>query len=251
MKKTILLSILLIAFSFIGKAQTLETLNYVVTYKWGLIQKDAGDVVITKKRAGDGYELKLIAKSKPWADKIYKLRDTLTSYTGKEKYMPEKYIYVAHEKNTYRHDEIKFTYTDGIVKGWVERYKEGKDGKISRGNATLEGSGAVYDMLSVFFFLRDLNYSAMRQGDKVVTTVFSGEKKERLEIRYEGIENVKLKDKSEHETWHIVFKFTQDGGKKSSDDINCYVSTLGSHIPLLIVGTLPVGQIRINYMGGS
>ena len=76
--------------------QSTEKLNYVVTYKWGLIQKDAGDVTITKKPHGSGYELRLIAKTKPWADKIYKVRDTLTSYTKSSKYSPEHYIYIAH-----------------------------------------------------------------------------------------------------------------------------------------------------------
>lgn len=56
-----------------------ETLKYVVTYKWGLIHKDAGDATVTLRRNGDQYRMVLTAKSKPWADKIYRVRDTLES----------------------------------------------------------------------------------------------------------------------------------------------------------------------------
>ena len=117
MKKIFFILSAIILFATISFASENEKLNYVVTYKWGLIQKDAGDVEITKKPKGNGYELRLVAKTKPWADKIYKLRDTLVSVTEKEHYRPLHYTYIAHEKNKYRKDDISFTYLGNAVKG--------------------------------------------------------------------------------------------------------------------------------------
>lgn len=226
-----------------------EAFNYVVTYKWGLIQKDAGDVKITKKPHGEGYELRLIAKTKPWADKIFKVRDTMVSVTAKERYLPLNYSFIQHEKNTHRHEAIKFTRQGNKVKGEVTKYKN-KNGNESTSTHKLEGEGPTYDMLSVYFFLRGLDYANMKAGDVMNATIFSGSKEENLEVRCEGKEIVKLRDKTEHEAWKIVFKFTQDGGKKSSDDISCWITTDPGHIPLQIVGNLPVGQIKVHYVGG-
>lgn len=248
MKKIIYL-ILCILFFCATESVRAERFKYVVTYKWGLIQKDAGDVTITKTPKGDGYELKLIAKSKPWADKIYKVRDTLVSVTSRDKYKPKSYSYRAHEKNKFRRDEIKFSYSGNKVTGNSERYREDKDGKISRSSHQLQATGPTYDMLSVYFYLRELDYSKMKAGDTVNATIFSGSKEENLQVKCKGKEMVKLRDKTEQEAWHIVFKFTQSGGKKSSDDIHCYISTDPQHIPLLIVGDLPVGQIKVHYVG--
>lgn len=228
-------------------ASTTEKLNYVVTYKWGLIQKDAGDVEITKKDNGNTYELKLIAKTKPWADKIYRLRDTLVSVTQKEHYRPLQYIYIAHEKNKYRKDDIKFSYNGNSVKGHANKYKENKKGEVVQSTNSLEATGATYDMLSVYFFLRDIDYASLKPGESVKATIFSGSKEEFLDVRCEGKEMIQLRDKSEHEAWHILFKFTQKGGSKSSDDIDCWISTKPPHIPLLIIGNLPIGQVRVNY----
>ncbi|MCH5235375.1 MAG: DUF3108 domain-containing protein [Muribaculaceae bacterium] len=247
MKKIIFLFALIFISTVAAFATTNEKLNYVVTYKWGLIQKDAGEVEITKKPKNDGYELKLVAKTKPWADKIYKLRDTLISVTEKEHYRPLHYTYIAHEKNKYRKDDIAFTYTGNSVKGKSEKYKENKNGDIEHSSQILEGSTPVYDMLSVYFFLRDIEYANLKPGETVRATIFSGSKEEFLTVRCEGKETIQLRDKSEHEAWHILFKFTQKGGTKSSDDINCWVSTKEPHIPLLIVGNLPIGQVRVNY----
>ena len=133
------------------------------------------------------------------------------------------------------------------MKGAAEKYREDKNGNIKHSTTELEGEIPTYDMLSVYFFLRELDYSTMKKGENIHATIFSGSKKENLEVRCEGKEKIQLRDKSEHEAWHIVFKFTQKEGKKSSDDINCYISTQAPYIPLLIVGNLPVGQVRVHY----
>lgn len=251
MKRFLITIISFILLNVVSYAKTEEKLNYVVTYKWGLIHKDAGDVEITKQPRGDGYELKLLAKTKPWADRIYKLRDTLVSVTAKEHYRPYQYTFIAHEKNKYRKDDIKFSYSGNSVKGHAVKYKEDKNGNINRSEHEMTGTLPTYDMLSVYFFLRDIDYANLKPGEKIHATIFSGSKEEQLEVRCEGKEKIQLRDKSEHEAWHILFKFTQKGGKKSSDDINCWISTDSAHIPLLIIGNLPIGQVRVNYMGNS
>ncbi|MCH5225167.1 MAG: DUF3108 domain-containing protein [Muribaculaceae bacterium] len=250
MRRIFLLLVATLCVAMVSYA-TPEKLNYVVTYKWGLIQKDAGDVEITRTPRAEGYELRLVARTKPWADRIYKVRDTLISVTSKEKYRPIHYTYIAHEKNKYRRDEVKFTYIGNTVKGDAEKYKEDKNGNIKHTATTLEATGPAYDMLSVYFFLRELDYANMKPGEIINASIFSGSKKENLEVKCVGKENIQLRDKSEHEAWHITFKFTQAEGKKSSDDINCWVSTAPSHIPLLIVGNLPIGQVRVHFAGQS
>lgn len=247
MKRFIIGITMLFIWVTVSFAVTPEKLNYVVTYKWGLIQKDAGDVEITKKPKGNGYELRLVAKTKPWADKIYRLRDTLVSVTEKDHYKPLHYTYIAHEKNKYRKDDIKFSYAGKKITGQAEKFKENKKGEIQHSTTTLESDIAAYDMLSVYFFLRDIDYASLKPGETVKATIFSGSKEELLTVRCEGKEEIELRDKSKHETWHIVFKFTQKGGSKSSDDINCWISTKQPYIPLLIIGNLPIGQVRVNY----
>lgn len=248
MKRLLVILAAIISLHLCVNASTSEKFNYIVTYKWGLINKDAGEVEIIKQPKGDGYELKLIARTKPWADRIYKVRDTLISVTGKEKYRPINYTYIAHEKNKYRKEQVKFTYAGNKVKGSAERYKEDKNGNVKHTTAEMESTLPTYDMLSVYFFLRELDYANMKPGETLRASIFSGSKHENLDVRCEGIETVELRDKSKHEAWHIVFKFTQQGGKKSSDDINCWISTDSRHVPLLIVGNLPIGQIRVHHV---
>ena len=250
MKK--ILSIILLAvflFALDGKAQGKETLNYVISYKWGLIHKDAGDATFIRTPKGNGFELKVVGKTKPWADKIFHVRDTLISMVGKNNYLPTKYTRIAHEKGKYSRDEINFSRSGNVTKGTGKKIREKKAGAgITTKEINIQGTGQVYDILSVVYFIRNLDFANMKEKVPVTATIFSGDQVEKLTIYCKGKEKIKLKDKKERESWHIVFKFTTGGGKKSSDDINCWISDDSSHIPLLITGSLPVGQVRCTYV---
>ena len=79
------------------------------------------------------------------------------------------------------------------------------------------------------------------------TCIFSGKEKETLTIKYVGIKPLQLRDKSRHQAFHLKLSFTQDNGKKSSDDIDAYISTGAKRIPLMVVGKLPIGEVKCYY----
>ena len=225
-----------------------ESLRYLISYKWGLIHKDAGDATLSLRRNGSHYNVMLAARTKPWADKIYRVRDTLMGSIRVRDLKPMSYTKITHEKDKYARDEISYSISGNTTKGIAKRHRI-KNGKNVTSEKTLTATGPVYDMLSVFYYLRKLDYGQLSKNKIYTATVFSGEKKETLKIRSLGKENIKLKDKSTREAYHIKFNFTRDGGRKSSDDIDTWISTDESHIPLYLVGRLPIGEVRAYFVG--
>lgn len=220
-----------------------ETLHYTVTYKWGLIHKDAGEATLSLRNRGDVYDLKLTGKTKPWADKVYQVRDTLTSTVAKEGFKPLKYVRVAREGGKYSRDVIDYVRGGSVVRGDIVKMRE-KKGKVKSLKASLTAQGDVYDMLSVFYYLRTLDYSSLAKGRKVTTTLFSGNKKETVTITSLGPDQVKMRDGRKRDAFHIKFRFTSGNGKKSSDDIEAWLSRDASRVPLVLVGKLPIGTVR-------
>lgn len=226
-----------------------ENLRYVISYKWGLIHKDAGDATLSLRRNGDRYNVMLAAKSKPWADRIYRVRDTLAGTIRVRDLKPVSYTKITHEKDRHAKDEITYTVSGNTTKGHAKRHRVKKGVNVTS-EKTLTATGPVYDMLSVFYYLRKLDYAQLNKNKIYTATVFSGDKKETIRIHSLGLEKIKLKDKSTREAYHIKFNFTRDGGKKSSDDIDTWISTDESHIPLYLVGSLPIGEVRAYFIGG-
>lgn len=220
-----------------------ETLHYVISYKWGLIHKDAGEASLTLRRQGDRYNIMLAAKTKPWADKIYSVRDTLNGTLTVHGLRPVYYHKITHEKGKYARDEVTYSVSGQTTIGKARRIRM-KEGVPRVSEKTLTAAGPVYDMLSIFYYLRKLDYDQLNKNRIYTATVFSGNKKETIRIHSLGRERIKLRDKSEREAYHIRFNFTQEGGKKSSDDMDTWISTDSAHIPLYLVGKLPVGEVR-------
>lgn len=225
-----------------------ETLHYVISYKWGLIHKDAGEATLTLSNKDTKFEVMLSARTKPWADKFYSVRDTLTATLLKDGLKPISYKKTTHEKKEHKIDEITYSYTGSTVNGIAKRYRWDK-GKKTVTEKTLTSSGPTYDMLSIFYYLRSLNFENLKPSQTVTATVFSGKRKETIKIRNMGVEMVKLRDKTERKAYHIKFSCTKEGGKKSGEDMDTWISTDSSHIPLYLVGKLPVGEIRAYYTG--
>lgn len=221
-----------------------ETLKYVVTYKWGLIHKDAGDATLTLRRHGDHYNLRLVGTTKRWADRIYRVRDTLYSTIRVKDLKPVSYTKKMHEGKCHDIDKISFSYNGNTTIGKATLHRT-KDGVPVVKKNTLTANGPVFDFLSIFYYIRKLNYAQLDKYKSYTAITFSGSKKETVKIRSIGKEKLKMRDKTEREAYHIKFNFTQDGGRKSSDDIDAWISTDSRHIPLYLVGKLPIGEIRV------
>lgn len=249
-------SLLLLVSAFTLKAEAVvafqnENLKYVITYKWGLIHKETGEATLKLTKSGDKYNAVLAAKTRPWADKIFQVRDTLKTVIRTSDLRPLSYSKLTHEKGKYKRDDIKYTYNGNTTTGAVRRFRPDKDkGGMKVTEKSFSASGPVFDMLSVFYYLRSLDFDQLSKNKIYTATIFSGSQKETVKIRSLGLETIKLKDKSSHQAYHIRFNFTRDGGKKSSDDMDIWISTDSRRIPLYLTGKLPIGEIRAYYTGG-
>lgn len=252
MKKVVVLLILTLG---ILKASAIslqnETLNYKVLYKWGLVQKQAGTARLTLTKQNGHYTAKLIARSDKWADKFYKLRDTLISKMDERDILPVSYERIANENGNYARDIIKIErkvgVENGTVKGSATRIRRKKNATETTENTIeLLAEGTTVDMLSAFYYIRSLDFNKMQPGYTKKINIFSGKKKELLTIKYIGNETIDL-DGKKYPTYKISFIFTSDGKKKSSDDIETWIWANDRKIPLKMEGKLKVGKIRCLY----
>ena len=140
-------------------------------------------------------------------------------------------------------DIVKFSQKDGVTYGYCKRIRPGKDKRV----VELSTEGNAYDMLSVFYMLRTLNMEKLKIEGKYRTTVFSGKRKEWVDIKYVGEEDVEMRDGNVRKSFHISFSFTEEGKSKSSDDIDTWISYDEDRIPLKLRGSLPIGEVCVYF----
>lgn len=226
-----------------------ESLRYKVMFKWGMVNKQAGSAQLNIRNQGAGYKAWLTAASASWADAIYRVRDTLVAKIQKEPFRPLLYQKMSHEGSEYKRDEVRYTYhADGSVTGSTRRVKW-DDGELKANQKlTLEAKGTTVDMLTVFYYMRTIDYPRMKPGQVLTMNIFSGKRKELLTIKYVGTQNVSYDGKT-YPCFYITFTFTEHGKKDSSDPMYAWISRDASRIPIKLEGKLPVGKVQCLYTG--
>lgn len=228
-----------------------ESLNYKVMYKWGLVNKQAGRATLMLRNEGNQYVTVLTARSEPWADKFFKVRDTLSGVIDRETFRPLIYVKKAHEGGDHKHDVVKYEYQGARTIGKTTRRKWDNNGKIKvNEERTLEAYGTTVDMLSSFYYMRALPFETWKPGHVVSLNIYSGKRKELLTIKYLGVENVDY-DKKKYSCWHIRFVFTGENRTKTSDDMDAWISTDGKRLPIKLEGKLKVGTVKCFYTGSN
>lgn len=224
-----------------------EILNYDIKYKWGIIHKKAGTAKLSIVPSGNKYVMKLTAKSEPWADRFYSVRDTLNGVMLNN-LKPLKYEKIAHEGSEDKHDVVKFSYDGNKVTGECTR-KAVKKGKITKDEKrTLTAEGITVDMLSSFYYMRHLPFEKWQKGHKESINIFSGKRKETLTFIYHDVSEIEVQDKK-YRCYHITFEFTSGGGKKTSDDMDAWIEANAQRVPVKLEGKLPVGKIHCELAG--
>lgn len=225
-----------------------ETLHYVITYKWGVVHKDAGEATLSLRNSGGNYCFTLAARTKPWADKFFMVRDTLIATVAKKGFSPLSYSKIAHEDGRYSREDLTYSSAGNHIGTRVKKVKVNKKGERSESTTRLTATGRSFDMLSVFYWLRTLDFTTLEKGKPLTVNIFSGSKVEKLTIRYIGKDTIKLRDGTRREAYRLKFRFTQQGGKKSSEDIDAWISADTARIPLQLTGTLPLGSVHCYLM---
>lgn len=224
-----------------------EDLTYVVLYKWGLINKDAATATLSLRADGTHYSCQLAASTLPWADKVFRVRDTLQVSLQKSQCLPNIYRKITHEGGTYNRDVVRYSRNGDEVTGHATRVRQKKDGPVMRFDTTLYATGPTFDMLSIFYYLRQFDYSEMKQGEQIHANIFSGKAVERLTVTYRGVQKIKI-NRREWTAYYLTFSFTHNG-QPSGENMSTWISTDAQRVPLKVEGKLPLGKVQAYYTG--
>lgn len=236
----------------IGAAKTTkqtESLKYNAYWHWGFIWKQAGSGTLnlfeeTDAKGNTRLHGQLCGRSLSIVETIMKVRDTLDCYYTPEM-IPLEYCkktnegsYKAIERNYYH------TYVDGqIAANPFEVKPEEVDSttvdiyrwRVKKGNdrKKVSNEGVGFDMLSIFYKLREIDYEKMTKNQRVSYRITAGVKNKQVNITYKGKSDCTLKNGKKYPAYLVELTFSS----KDSDStpIQAWLSTDPDHRPLSVV----------------
>lgn len=230
-----------------------ETLEYDVFYHWGIIWKKAGHGYLNlyEETTADNAKRmhgQVTAKTLSFIEYIMAVRDTLDTWYTPD-YVPIEFCkktnegsYKAIERNIYsptykssgtKPEDVENTAVE--IQRW--RVKKGNDTK------KYDTKGAAYDMLSIFYRMRGLDYSKMKPGTTLKYPVFAGIKMQWLTVKYIKETTCKLRNGKSYPTYKVELAFNVKG--EDGVPMEVWVSKDKDHRPLSVVIQLKrIGAIQ-------
>lgn len=236
-----------------------ENLSYSVYFHMGFIWAKAGQGKLTYKKettkAGETqYHGQLAAKSLNIVEHIMKVRDTLDCWFNAD-LVPLHFRKGTHEGsynsvavNTYypywhKKEAAKTTSnvdsTAVVIDRWTKKNDEPKVNKQLKKTS----KGVAYDMLSVFYSIRHLDYSKMAKGKKLQFTCYDGLKCQPINVEFRGQEKCELRNEKQYNAYLVYLAF--DTKDQKNTPLKVWLSTTDDHRPIkAVIGLKRIGSVQ-------
>lgn len=220
-----------------------EELSYDMYFKYGLINTKAGKSLMTVSEENfDGKEalkMHLIGNTKGVANKLFSLSDTLSCVMTKE-LVPLAYQKNAHESGDHTIEKATYSYANNKITIKTNRIRNDE----LRFDEELTSGSCIYDMLSVVYYARTLDYSTMMKGDKVSISFLSGKRIASMDIEDHGIEVVNANDNRKYDCIKLVLVINAEAFDDKKEAMTVYITNDYNRIPIRIDSKLKIGSTR-------
>lgn len=252
MKKHFFLLSFLFGFNIIAFSQNIpvsvfqagEEITYIISYNWGFIWLDVGEATfkITEKQINekDYFVITAVGTTYHTWDKFFKVRDLYQTVIGQDNYKPIYYVRNVDEGGytiniKYRFDQDKKT-----------AYTEYESYKTPFYKDTIAITDDTYDLLSIIYKARNLDYTTMSKDQKIPISILLDNKLTHIFFRYRG--NTVFKNKKIGKYKTIKFSVLTVAGevfKSNEESLQLWVSDDKNHLPLWIESPISVGSVKV------
>ncbi len=240
MKRNLVVILLLISLgAFSQEAKTSpykagEWLRYKMSYS-GFLK--AGEAVLTlEEKELDGktvFYAKGFGKTSTFIGWFFKVRDTYESYFDKENNNPYLFKRDVYEGGYTIKRDTKFDQTKKIAT--IEDHKQKTKKEVEFNN--------VQDMISAFYYLRNVQTDTLKVGDEIGLNMFFDSKTFPFRLKLLGREILKTKFGKINT---LKFRPLVEAGRvfKENESVTIWVTNDGNKIPIKLQASLAVGSLR-------
>lgn len=250
MKKVITIVLLAIIVSVL-QAQTVtntafksgEKLTFVASYYMSSLWTDLAEITMqvstVKTSSRELYRLKCAASTYQAWDSYFKIRDLYESYVDKTTVKPLLYKRSIDEGGYKKNVKYVYKWKSGIVNATVQKRTHPET------KSEIKISDETYDLVSVLYMIRNLDYASMKVGDILKIKVLIDAKEEAVAVKYRGTETINVANLGKKNCHKLSVSLKDDSILKGKDLNNIWLTADQNKVPVLIKAEIPVGSIQV------
>ncbi len=216
-----------------------EELVYKLYYNWKFVWIPAGEVKFKIEESDTVYDISAVGKTYSSYDNFFKVRDYFYSTVDKETMLPISFKREIEEGNYRLFDSISFDQKNQTALAIHGKSKE------TATETEFEMGGCMQDMLSLLFYIRNVDYSDVPKGSQIPLKLFFDKEIFPLKLEYGGKEKKKkIKGLGKFRTLKFIPEVVAGEVFDEDTKMKIWVSDDQNKIPLLIESPVSVGSVK-------
>ena len=216
-----------------------EKMVYKAYYNWQFVWIPAGEAEFNIKENKDTYEITVVGKTYRSYDAFFRVRDYFHSVIDKKTMYPRYFVRIVEEGKYRKFDSLIFRQDQLTAISFNGRTRETAKRK------TIIIHQCTHDLLSVLYFMRNINISNYKPGDMIPTKILFDETIYPIKVRYDGkYKDFEIKDLGTFNTIKVIPDLVTGNVFKDGNRMNVWVTNDGNKLPLLIESPLSVGSAK-------
>jgi len=249
MKNIYLVLVFIIGTAYASIAQSLPYLKSPtykegekLTYKlkYGVISAATGTLKVEKSKLRfsnpNAFHLSAFGETSGAFSVFYTVKNQYDSYIDGNNFLPYLYTEDIHEGSYTRKEYATFDHRNNKVSG-------------KKGTFTSPHS-QFFDLLSAYYFSRNLDLSSLKQGDKFKLTYFLNDEVEQLGVEYVGVEKIKT-SLGTLECIKLSPEISPGRIFKKDSRLYLWVTNDGNRIPVKAQVEILIGSVTMELVSAS
>lgn len=219
-----------------------ESLLYIVSYNIFIFWTDVGIVNFTVSEAEKNRQQLLhlhgTGRSFPTWDWFFKVRDSYESWTDPVNLKPFEF-----KRNVYEGGyeiDIHYEFDREQNVAWSTSSKTNKP----EWKDTIQTTGCTYDVLSILYYTRNIDYSTYQPGDTIPVTILLDNELTNIYFRYLGKENIRVRGFGKFRCIKFSVYLVEGTLFKGGEDLEVWITDDKNRIPLKINSPILVGSVK-------
>lgn len=220
-----------------------EQVNYDLYFNYGIVRAKAGrgslSVTESNYKGQRAYKTIMLLNTSSLAGNFYTVNDTLTSFMDMN-LRPLLFTKEAFEGKDYSTESQSYTYSGNKIKIRAIRTWNGKQDF----DDVVETEKCTYDYLSVLPYVRNLDYTGMRAGDKKYIQFLSGKTPVDMYVNYLGTSSIKANNGKTYKVINISMTIHDKAFSNQKEAIKASLTDDDNRVPVVIETILRIGSIK-------
>ncbi|MFB6341374.1 DUF3108 domain-containing protein [Saccharicrinis sp. FJH62] len=218
-----------------------EKVVFDAYYNWGFIWLNAGQAMFTASdtifKGKDAYQMKATGVTYNGYDYLFKVRDTLISVISKDSLQPLWFTRKTNEGSYSAEITYNFDHETNLVNGTKKR-----KGKTEYASYILPEN--TKDIVSVIYYLREVDFTGMKENDRILFNLVVDNEMWELYVRYLGKKVIKLKSGRRFRCIVLAPLLLEGSVFSGGEGMKIFVTDDRNRLPVYIESKVLVGKVK-------